>query len=96
MTARNTWKAVERRVASYFNAERTPLSGGNSKITRSDTLHNELFIEVKMRKKHSAVTLWDETNALARKEDKTPVVALAEKGRPGFWILVHSEHLSRL
>jgi len=49
-----------------------------------------------MRKKHSAVTLWDETNALARKEDKTPVVALAEKGRPGFWILVHSEHLSRL
>lgn len=90
------WKQFERRVASYFGAERNALSGGNSKITRSDTLHPTLFIECKQRAKHSAVTLWDETKVLAKAEGKTPVVCLAEKNRPGFWILVHSDDLAKL
>jgi hypothetical protein len=90
------WKQFERRVARYFNTERNALSGGNSKLTRSDTLHPRLFIECKQRKRHTAVALWDETKALADREDKTPVVCLAEKGRPGFWLLVHSDDLHRL
>jgi hypothetical protein len=28
---------------------------------------------------------------LADKEKKTPVIALCEKNRPGFWIMVHSD-----
>lgn len=94
--ADKTWKAAERRVANYFNTERTPLSGGNGKQTRSDTLHETLFIECKHRQKHSAVTLWDETKKLAAKEDKTPVVCLVEKNRPGFWLLIHSDDLCKL
>ena len=89
------WKAFERRVASWFGAAgRTPLSGGNSKHTRSDTLHDTLFIEAKQRKRHTAVALWDDTAKLAKKEGKLPVVCLAEKNRPGFWVLVHSSDLT--
>lgn len=91
-----SWKAFERRVAAFFHTERNALSGGNSKITRSDTLHPVLFIECKQRQRHTAVALWDETKALADAEGKTPVVCLSEKNRPGFWIVVHSEDLVRL
>ena len=87
------WKAVERRVAKYFGTERTPLSGGNGKQTRSDTLHERLFIETKARKKHTVISLWDETAEKAKKEGKIPVIALCEKGRPGFWVMTHSDDL---
>ena len=33
---------------------------------------------------------------MAKKEGKTPVVALCEKGRAGFWIMVHSDDLDKL
>ena len=39
------WKKRERDVAGYFNGLRTPLSGGNGKITRADVIHDNLFIE---------------------------------------------------
>ena len=39
---------------------------------------------------------WDETKKLAIKEGKTPVVALCEKERPGFWVMVHSSDLEKL
>ena len=96
MTARRTWKQRESDVAKFFHGQRTPLSGGNSKITRSDVIHDELFIECKLKKKHSVVSLWDETKILAKKEGKTPVIALCEKQRPGFWIMVHSNDLGKL
>ena len=91
-----TWKNIERKIASFFGSERTPLSGGNSKITRSDSLHDLLFIETKYRKKHSAVTLWRETKELADKEGKIPVVCLSEKGRKGFWVCCHSGDLTAI
>jgi len=87
------WKAVERRVARFFGAERNPLSGGNAGHSRSDSLHDILFIETKHRKKHSAVTLFYDTKKLARKEDKIPVVVLVEKGKKGFFIMTHSDDL---
>ena len=87
------WKAFERRVAAFFGTRRTALSGGNSGGTRSDTRHDRLFVECKQRVVHSAVTLWDETKKLAAKEDKVPVVCLAEKNRPGFWVVCHSDDL---
>lgn len=90
------WKAFERRVARFFGTERNALSGGNSKLTRSDSLHPSLFIEAKQRKRFAAVRLWDATKQLADRENKTPVVCLSEKGRPGFWVLVHSDHVSAL
>jgi len=96
MTHRNTWKAFEREAASFFGSERTPLSGGNSKITRSDSLHKRLFIESKYRKKHSAIALWYKTKCLANAEGKIPVVCLREKGRKGFWLVIHCEDLKEI
>lgn len=96
MTHKNTWKQSERDVAAFFHTQRTSLSGGNSKITRSDTMHETLFIEVKYRAKHSAVQLWDKTRELAELEGKTPIVALKEKGRKGFWLLIHSDDFCKV
>lgn len=92
----STWKKVEQRVANFFNSERNPLSGANSKHSRSDSLHKKLFIETKHRVKHSAVQLWHKTNKLAKKENKIPVVCLAEKNKEGFWIICHSKDLKKI
>ena len=89
-----TWKARERQVAKYFGCERNPLSGGNSKHTRSDTLHVTLFIEHKHRKSHALLRTYDEAKEQAKAEDKIPVVTISEKGRKGFWVLCHSSDLT--
>jgi hypothetical protein len=72
------------------------LSGINGKHTASDTLHEELFIEAKQRQKYAVIRLWDECKQLALGENKIPVVAVSEKNRPGFWILVHSSDLTAI
>ena len=59
-------------------------------------LNDELFVECKLRKKHSVISLWDETIEMAKKESKTPVIALCESGRPGFWVMVHSDDLEKV
>ncbi len=84
------WKQFERRVARFFHADgRTPLSGSTSRHTASDTLHDTLYIECKQRKKKSAaVSLFRQTEALARKEKKVPVVALQQTGDTRGWLLV--------
>ena len=94
--ADKAWKRREREVASYFNGKRTALSGINSKVTRADVIHDELFVECKLRAKHTVVSLWDDTAKLAKDESKTPVIALCEKNRPGFWVMVHSSDLGKL
>ena len=94
MMADKTWKAVERRVASFFGVRRNPLSGSNSGGTHSDSLHKQLFIETKHRKKHAAISLWRKTEELACKENKIPVVVLVEKGAKGFWFVIHSSDLT--
>ena len=94
--ADNVWKQRERDVAEFFHGQRNPLSGRNSKHAAADVIHDRLFIECKLRKKHTVVSLWDEVKALAGKEGKTPVVVLCEKNRPGFWIMVHSEDFLKL
>jgi hypothetical protein len=87
------WKRFERKVAAYFGGTRCPVLGDD---TRGDVTHETLFIECKKRKKHSIVTLWDTVKARADREGKTPVVCLSENGRPGFWILVKDDDLSKL
>ena len=42
--ADKAWKRREREVARYFNGVRTALSGINSKVTKADVIHNDLFI----------------------------------------------------
>ena len=94
-THRNTWKSAERRIARKFGAERNVGSGsmGRKDKSSSDSTHDTLYIENKLRVKHSAVSLYDDTARKAKKEKKIPMVTLSEKGRPGFWVLVHIDHL---
>lgn len=93
---KSTWKNIERKIAEFFGTRRTPLSGSNSGHTRSDTLHELLFVEAKYRVKHSAVTLWRDTAELAKKENKIPVVCLSEKRKKGFWVVCHSSDLTAI
>lgn len=97
-THRNTWKAAERRVADYFGTVRQRLSGssGREDESASDSKHPHLFIECKYRESHSVRSLFDATAKLAKKEMKTPVVVLVDKGKPGFLVCVHCDHLEEV
>lgn len=76
------WKRLERDTAKLFGTRRTPLSGINSAHTGSDTLHQRLYIECKLRKSSAIHRLYDETADAAKAEDKIPVLALRQKNRP--------------
>lgn len=97
-TSRRTWQKREQGVAGLFGAKRQYGSGGGGREdqTRSDSTHPRLFVESKLRAKHATRTLHDATRALARKEGKTPILALCDKNRPGALIVVHTDDLDRL
>ncbi len=88
MAADKVWKARERQVAKLLGTERTPLSGGNGKQTRSDSLSQEFFVECKHRKRHAVLSLYDEVAGLADVEGKYPLVVLTEHRREGAFALV--------
>jgi len=94
-TNSSTWKKAEGRVASLFGARRQVLSGssGRDDLTSSDSTHPRLFIEAKYRERHATRSLFDETKTLAKKEGKTPLVALIDKARPGCLVCIHCDDL---
>jgi hypothetical protein len=94
-THKTTWKRRERDAARLFGAERQPLSGstGRPDLSRSDSTHGRLFLEVKLRQHHAAVALLDAVRKLARKEGRIPVVALATKQRPGIVLVLDADDL---
>lgn len=81
--ARARGRKAEYRVAGFFGTVRTPLSGGNSRHTRSDTLHGTLFIEVKARASHPLRRWYEALEA--------PLVVLDDK-RAGWLVVTHSKH----
>jgi hypothetical protein len=93
MGGRPAWKRNEACVAKDFGTERTPLSGGNSRITRSDTLHKRLFIDSKRRKSHAVLKTFREIIPMARKEKKIPVLVLVEPKYQGYYVVVRSKDL---
>ena len=82
MMTSKAWKAFELWVAKLFGSERNPLSGGNGKHSRSDSLHPDLFISCKhTRKNHTTLfRLVEEETEKAIVEDKTPVVVVGRSG----------------
>ena len=82
-TSNGTWKALERKVAKLLGGARNPLSGGASRHTRGDVIHDTLYVECKLRKRMAAWSLFRETEILAKREGKMPVVVLKEKGKKG-------------
>ena len=91
-----SWKQNERAVAKAFNTERNSLSGSNSKVSASDTVHPTLFVEVKRRAKHAVWSLYEKTAVLAKKENKTPVVVLKENGKRGFLVVCQLDDIPRI
>jgi len=92
-THRRTWQKFEQQVAEKFGSTRTPLSGGDSKITRSDSLHESLFIECKLAQSFAVWTLFESTEEKAKVENKTPVVALKKKNAKGFLVVLKFEDI---
>jgi hypothetical protein len=94
-THRSTWKRREREAASLFGSKRQRCSGssGREDCSRSDSTHDRLFIETKLKASNATVTLFDETRTLAKLEGKTPLLLLAKKNRPGFLVVVDSADL---
>lgn len=95
-THRSTWKRRERDAARLFGARRQAGSGsmGDPDRSRSDSTHDRLFIETKLRASSSVRTLWEKTAALAKVEGRTPVVMLYAKGKTGALVVVHEMHLA--
>lgn len=94
--ADKAWKQFERRVASDWQTTRTALSGGNSKVTRSDTHHPQLFLECKLNARSPFWTLFLKTRPLAKKEGKTPMLCVGNKNHPGYLVVVHIDDLPLL
>jgi hypothetical protein len=93
MKATKTWKSFELRIAKFFGAQRNPLSGGNSKHTRSDSLHPVLFVECKWRQKSSLCNLYRNTVPMAKVEGKIPVLAITDKATKADLIVMRKEDL---
>lgn len=92
----STWKAFERRVAVDFGSTRNALSGGNSKVTRSDSLHPRLFISCKHGLRSAFWRLYLEELPKAKKEDKTVILCLGNKNHEGYLVACHSNDLQNL
>ena len=88
-----SWKKLEQKVARLRGTERTPLSGGNSKQTRSDTLDDTFFIECKLRKDPAIWNLYEQVEELAKKENKIPVLVIKKKGKHGELFIVNDRYL---
>jgi len=88
-----SWKKLEQKIARMHNTERTPLSGGNSRQTRSDTLDDTFFIECKLRKDPAIWNLYEQVEDLAKKENKIPVLVIKKKGKHGELFIVNDKYL---
>lgn len=92
-TARRTWQQAEGRAAALFGCKRQVGSGSNGRedLTGSDSTHQVIYIESKLRERHAVRSLHDGTKKLAVKEGKVPLLCLFDKNRPGFLLAIHSD-----
>lgn len=96
-TSKSCWKGFERTVADFFGTKRVPLSGSNSgHNTNSDSLHPNLYIECKVRGKISLWQLFVDTEKKAKVEEKTPIVAIKQKGEKGYLLIMRPEDLEKI
>ena len=93
---KSNWKGRERVFAKFFGAVRNPLSGINSKHTSGDFIHPILYGEYKHHQKMAVISLWKEVKAEARKEKKTPVLGLSQKGMKDFLVVCSYKDLKKV
>lgn len=79
------WKVNDLEVAKDHGVERTPLSGGNSKITRGDIIHPLLYVECKTTKNSLTISesLILDTIEKAKVENKIPIVVKTKRQGSG-------------
>ena len=88
MANKSNFKGMERKIATLLGTYRTPLSGGSSRITRSDTLSADLYVEAKKRKNFAIIKLFEDTLEKANLEKKLPVVVIQETGsQKRYWMV---------
>ena len=61
-----------------------------------ELLNKKVKIKKVEKAKHSVISLLDKTNEIAKEEDKTTVLALCQKHRKGFWIVVKETDLQKV
>ena len=61
-----------------------------------ETQSNKFLVKKEEKTKHQVITLFDKTEQLAKLENKIPVVALCQKHRKGFWIVVKETDLQKV
>lgn len=83
-----SWKSVERRIAKRLGTNRTPLSGENSRHTGSDTLHPNLFVEVKSWEDPSLHDEFMDLRRKARYRDKKAMILLEENAEDPMFLLI--------
>jgi len=91
--ADKAWKAFERRMSSDWGTVRTALSGGNGKITRSDSHHKRLFLEGKLNVNSPFWRLYLKSKEMADKEGKAVVLCLGKKHQKGYIVACHYSDL---
>jgi hypothetical protein len=85
------WKKFERTVARWFGCERTgPMQGKDA----NDIDHELLHVQCKHAKRHAIITVWDAARVVADRTNKIPIVAIKQKGRHGFWLMMRSSDLT--
>ena len=89
--AEPAWKQFERAVARFFGCERT---GPMQEKDANDINHDCLHVQCKHSKKHAIVSVWDAAKAVADKAGKIPCVAIKQKGRHGWFIMMKAEDLT--
>ena len=87
------WKAWEREVAGWIGSRRNPLSGSNNvsdsgRGRLGDIIHPSAVIECKLRKSVSVISMMRGEYRKAKKEGKTFVGVVREKGKKDLICLV--------
>ena len=93
MANRSNWKGMERQVAKDFGTTRAPVSNN---VTHSDTFQPVIYIECKKRKRFSIMSLFKDTEAKAKEENKVPLCAIKETGKSGYLIVCRPEDIHRI
>lgn len=94
---RNTWKNFERYIAGIFKSTRAPLSGGNGKVTRSDSFHKSMFLSCKYtRSNHKTVrSLIAAERQKAKVEGKFAVCVIGEfDDKQNSFVAIHLQDMA--
>lgn len=80
MTSRSAYKKTEARHSAKLGTVRTPLSGSNSKMTRSDSLSTYWFMESKLRAQFPFVKKFFRLCDIAKARGRMPIFIIHKDG----------------